>query len=115
MKAFAVNSQNIKQEMGIQVTFISVKKFQKEQFSAKYDCFSHQLMCPSWVQLGWACAHVLHHLRTEKEGIWGKYSKYKKVNWHTNKLHVGNKHAKVHFEQIMSTFLAANMSFLNPC
>ena len=37
-KTFTVNSQNVKQAIGIQVTFISENKFQKDHFLTKYDC-----------------------------------------------------------------------------
>ena len=37
-KVFTGNSQNIKQEIGIQVAFITEKKLQKEHFLAKKHC-----------------------------------------------------------------------------
>ena len=49
------------------------------------------------LQLGWACAYILHNLRTENKGILGKWSEDKTGNWHTSKLHVENKPSKVHF------------------
>ena len=58
--------------MGIQVTFISEKKLQKEQFLAKYDCFFHGLMRLFWTHVRMDMCHVLHNLRTDKEGLWGK-------------------------------------------
>ena len=38
-----MNSQNIKQKAGKQVTFILEIKLQKERFLAKSDCFSRDL------------------------------------------------------------------------
>ena len=42
-KAFRINSQKIKQAIGIQLTFISESKLQKEHLLAKYDCFFRDL------------------------------------------------------------------------
>ena len=46
MKAFTVNSQNIKQVIDIQVTLISEKKLQKEHFLAKKTLSFRRLMRP---------------------------------------------------------------------
>ena len=39
MKIFTANGQNIKEAIGIQVTFIKEKKLQREDFIAKFDYF----------------------------------------------------------------------------
>ena len=41
--AFRTNSQNIKQAIGIQVTFITEKKLQKEHFLTKKHCLLGEL------------------------------------------------------------------------
>ena len=66
---FRINNQNIKQKFGIQVTFISEIKPQKEPFLAKYDCFFGDLWVHFEYLLGWECACICHGLRTEKESI----------------------------------------------
>ena len=38
--------------------------------------------------LGWECAYVGHHLRTEKEGIYVKQREYERSNWHTSEPHL---------------------------
>ena len=44
--AFRINSRNIKQASGTQVTFITEKKLQKEHFLAKQTLSFRRLMCP---------------------------------------------------------------------
>ena len=68
-KRFRINSQNIQQATGIQVTYISKIKIQKEAFLAKYDCFFADLCVHYEPLLGWKCTYVCHNLRTEKEGM----------------------------------------------
>ena len=65
--------------------------------------------------LGRESAYDCHNLRTEKEGICSKYSEYKTSNWHTSDFHVGKWALKVHVLGNHDHFLAANLSFLNPC
>ena len=52
---FRINSPNIKQEIGIQLTFITEKKLQKEHFLAKKQCL-----------LGELCVHFEPLLGREK-------------------------------------------------
>ena len=77
--AFTVNIQNIKQAIGIQVTFIlkddlhlSGKKVQKEHFLAKKHCLSGNLCVHFEPLLRCECAYVCPNIRTEKEGIYCK-------------------------------------------
>ena len=67
--AFRMNSQNIKQNFGIQMNFISEIKPQKERYLAKYDCFFGGFSVYFDSLLGWEFAYVCHDLITEKEGI----------------------------------------------
>ena len=72
--AFKINGQNIKQTIGIQVTFITEKKLQIENVCEKFeclfvDCFFANLCVHFERLLEWESAYVCHHLRTEKEGI----------------------------------------------
>ena len=67
-KAFTVNSQNIKQPIVIQVTFILEVKLQKYIF-IKIQHFFSDLSVHFEIQLGWECAYVCHDLITEKEEI----------------------------------------------
>ena len=67
-----MNSQNIKQNFGTQVNFISEIKPQKERFLAKYDCFFGNLC------------------------IWDKYLEYKTSNQHTSDLRHGKEASKKH-------------------
>ena len=78
--AFRMNSQNIKQNFGTQVNFISEIKPQKERFLARYDCFFGNLCVHFRPLLGWECVYVCQHLRTEKGDIWDKYLEYKTSN-----------------------------------
>ena len=71
-KSLAVNSQNIKQEMGIQVTFISEKKLQREQFLPKYECFFHRLMRPFCIPVRMCMCIRTAQVKNWKKGIWGK-------------------------------------------
>ena len=57
-KAFRLNSQNIKQKFGVQVTFILEIKPQKESLLAKYDCHYGDL-----------CVHFEPLLRWESEYV----------------------------------------------
>ena len=66
---FRINSQNIQQKFGIQVTFISEIKPQKERFLEKYDCFFKDLCIHLEPLLGWERAYVCNDLRTAKESI----------------------------------------------
>ena len=53
-KAFTVNSHNIKQVTGIQVTFISENKLKK------YDCFYGDLCVCFELMLAWECAYACY-------------------------------------------------------
>ena len=66
---YRINSQNIQQKFGIQVTFISEIKPQKERFLEKYDCFFKDLCILLEPLLGWERAYVCNDLRTAKESI----------------------------------------------
>ena len=68
---FRINGQNIEQEFGIQVTFITEKMPQKERFSAKNSQFGD--FCIDFEPLlGWECVYLWHNIRTKKESIYGK-------------------------------------------
>ena len=69
---FRINSQNIEQEFGIQVTFIIEIKPQKERFLAKKPSLFGDFCVDFEPPLGWECAYVWHDIRTEKESIYGK-------------------------------------------
>ena len=64
-----MNSQNIKQKFGIQVTFISEIKPQKERFLAKYDCYFGDLCVHFKPPLRWESAYVCPNIRTEKKAF----------------------------------------------
>ena len=64
-----MDSQNIKQNFGIQMNFMSEIKPQKERYLAKYDCFFGGFSVYFDSLLGWEFAYVCHDLITEKEGI----------------------------------------------
>ena len=59
--AFKINSQNIKQNVAIQVTFISEINSRLERFLAKYDCFFKDLCVHFEPLLVWESAYVCHH------------------------------------------------------
>ena len=67
-KEFALNSEVIKQAIGIQYTFILEIKLQKENFLGNHFSVSEKSL------LGWGCEHSYHDLRTEKGGIYRKQS-----------------------------------------
>ena len=79
--AFRINSQNIKQRVGIQVTFISEKTPQKKKvFLTKYDLFFGDLCAHFEHLLGLECAYVCHNLRTEnKKAFKAKRNNIKKA------------------------------------
>ena len=58
--AFKINSQNIKENVGTQVTFISEIKPRLERFLEKYDCFFGDLCVHFEPLLRWECAYVCH-------------------------------------------------------
>ena len=66
---FKINSQKIKQIVGIQVIFISEVKPRLERFLAKYDRFFRDLCVHFEPLLGWEYAYVYHDLKTDKDGI----------------------------------------------
>ena len=68
-QGFRINRQNIQKATGIQVTFISEVKLQKETFLAKYDYFSPVFASIFNPQLGLECAYVCPDLEIEEEGI----------------------------------------------
>ena len=51
--AFRINSRNIKQAIGIQVTFIMEKKLQKEHFLSEKHCLLGDLYVHFEPLLGW--------------------------------------------------------------
>ena len=60
MMAFRVNSRNIKQGIGIEVTFIMETKLQKEHFLPEKYCLSGDLCVHFESLLGWKCTYVCH-------------------------------------------------------
>ena len=56
-KPFTVNSENIKQAIAIQVTFILENKLQKEHFLVKNTNFFCELCVNFESPLGWECAY----------------------------------------------------------
>ena len=58
--AFKINSQNIKQNVGMQVTFISEIKLRLERFLVKYDCYFGDMCIHFEPLLGWEYAYVCH-------------------------------------------------------
>ena len=69
--ASRIISQNVEQAFGIQATFITKIKPQKERFLAKSNLFDD--LCIHFEPLlGWECAYVWHNIRTQKEIIYGK-------------------------------------------
>ena len=58
--AIRINSRNIKQTIGIQVTFITEKKLQKELLLAKKHCLLADLCVHFELLLGWECTYVCH-------------------------------------------------------
>ena len=109
--AFTVNIQNIKQAIGIQVTFIlkddlhlSGKKVQKEHFLAKKHCLSGNLCVHFEPLLRCECAYVCPNIRTEKEGIYCKQSPCKTSNWHTSDFHHRKKAFKINNQNIKQIF-----------
>ena len=67
-----LNSENIKQAIGIQLIFILETKLQKELFLAKYDSFYSCCFLYFEPVLRWEFGHVYNDLRTEKEGTYSK-------------------------------------------
>ena len=65
-KAFTVNSQNIKQAYGIQLSFVLEINLQKEEFIEK----CHASIFEPFLE--WDCVQAWHYLRTEKKGIYSK-------------------------------------------
>ena len=55
-----INSQNIRQEIGIQVAFIMGKKLQKEHFLVKKRCHFGDFWVHFEPLLEWECAYVCH-------------------------------------------------------
>ena len=110
-KAFTVNRGNIKQTVAIHVTFILEKYLQKYIFYQNRIIF----LCVQFEPLlGWEYATSCHDLRTQKEGIYAKRQKYERSNSHTI-WKLESKVQKYIFQRILSTSLAANVNFLNPC
>ena len=68
-QAFPINSKNVEQAIWILVPFISEVNPQKEKYLAKYDCFLADICVHFEPLLGWKCAYICYHLRTEKEDI----------------------------------------------
>ena len=58
--AFRINSRNVKQASGIQMTFIMEKKLQKVHFLAKKHCLLSDLSAYFELLLGWECTYVCH-------------------------------------------------------
>ena len=57
---FRINSRNIRQAIGIQVTFITERKLQKEQFLAKKHCLLGNLCVHFEPLLERECTYVYH-------------------------------------------------------
>ena len=87
-KGFAINSQNIKEAISIQVPFMLEIKLKKVHFLANYDHFFSRSCLLFEALLGWECACVCHDLRTEKEEIYIKKREYYRCNWHTSDLYL---------------------------
>ena len=60
-KTFKTNSRNGKQSIGIEVTFIIEKKFQKIHFLAKIPCLLGDLCVHFETLLGWECTYLCHN------------------------------------------------------
>ena len=69
MKIFTANGQNIKEAIGIQVTFIKEKNLQREDFIAKFDYFFGNLWVHFELLLRWERAYVCHHQKSKIEII----------------------------------------------
>ena len=59
--AIRINSQNVKQAIGIQGTFIMEKNLQKVRFLAKNHSHFGNLCVHFEHLLGWECTYVCHH------------------------------------------------------
>ena len=82
-KAFVIIFQNINKSVGIQLIITLYIKLQKKLFSS-------MIMCLFWCVhfdplFRWDCACVCHEIRTGREGICPKLSKYQRkqlaYNW----------------------------------
>ena len=110
---FRINSQNIEEALGIQVTFVMEIQPQKELFLAQ-DCFLGGLHVHFEPLLGWELTFVCHNLRTVKEDIYSKWSEYQTSNWHTSDLYQGKKSSNRRFyNKNLTAFLETYESYLN--
>ena len=71
-KENTVNTQNIKQTIGIQLIFITEKYFQREHFLAKEQSLFEDLSIHFEPLLGWKFVYVCHDLKNEEYGIYDK-------------------------------------------
>ena len=115
-KPFRIHSQIIKKTIGVQVTFISEVRLQKENFLAICDSFFRDLRIHFESQLGWEYAYVYQELKKKALKAKQKTKKnIKKINGLQVTFILEIKLQKYNFSANVTVFLSTYPSILNPC